>query len=414
MRKFEYILFGSLIALGVLLRMIDVTVPDIATDEAQYALGVSAAHPPLGLMLLAWSQALFGMTPFGVRFPSIIAGILIIPALYLLAQTQLSKKGALLTAVIAALFPAGILFSRLAYLDTLQILVWILLTWSILRIKHKPGAKDIALVFFTCVIATFIKAQGVAIPGLFFLGRIIAKREKIFTDPIAGALFIGMIPFGFYALTQPGIAATLFLYGGNMYGVSGFLSRLHDLITVWLEVLPVYSVAIALSVPFFLRRSWEVQVLILFAILQGFLLGPSHAYYTAHLIPVSILLAALLLRTVPILQWTLLGIFTLTSVSMFAPQSWSFPWTYALFTEESYWNANAQALNEILKDTSVLTTLGNTGHHVRWYLRPRILVGKDMDPDSISGTMLILPSAIDQSKQEMLLYEDNYLRIEEW
>ena len=49
------------------------------------------SHPPLGKVLMSAFVALFGMTPFGWRFAGALAGILMLPGMYLLGQ-QLTKK----------------------------------------------------------------------------------------------------------------------------------------------------------------------------------------------------------------------------------------------------------------------------------------------------------------------------------
>ena len=48
-------------------------------------------HPPLGKLFMSASIALFGMTPFGWRFAGALFGVLMLPAIYLLAF-QLTKK----------------------------------------------------------------------------------------------------------------------------------------------------------------------------------------------------------------------------------------------------------------------------------------------------------------------------------
>ena len=48
-------------------------------------------HPPLGKLLMAAGIAIFGMTPFGWRFAGTLIGVLMLPALYLLAK-QLTHK----------------------------------------------------------------------------------------------------------------------------------------------------------------------------------------------------------------------------------------------------------------------------------------------------------------------------------
>ena len=49
------------------------------------------SHPPLGKVLMSCAVAVFGMTPFGWRFAGALAGILMLPGIYLIAK-QLTKK----------------------------------------------------------------------------------------------------------------------------------------------------------------------------------------------------------------------------------------------------------------------------------------------------------------------------------
>ncbi len=49
------------------------------------------SHPPLGKILISCGIAIFGMTPFGWRFAGAMAGILMLPGIYLLAK-QMTKR----------------------------------------------------------------------------------------------------------------------------------------------------------------------------------------------------------------------------------------------------------------------------------------------------------------------------------
>jgi len=49
------------------------------------------SHPPLGKVLMAFSIGIFGMTPFGWRFAGAMAGVLMLPGLYLLGK-MLTKR----------------------------------------------------------------------------------------------------------------------------------------------------------------------------------------------------------------------------------------------------------------------------------------------------------------------------------
>ena len=62
-----------------------------AYEFIQHSVPYETTHPPLGKILISWGIMLFGMTPFGWRFAGAVAGILMIPGMYLLGK-QLTKK----------------------------------------------------------------------------------------------------------------------------------------------------------------------------------------------------------------------------------------------------------------------------------------------------------------------------------
>ncbi|MBP3542390.1 MAG: glycosyltransferase family 39 protein [Clostridia bacterium] len=49
-------------------------------------------HPPLGKLLMALAVSIFGMTPFGWRFAGALVGVLMLPALYLLAKQLFHRR----------------------------------------------------------------------------------------------------------------------------------------------------------------------------------------------------------------------------------------------------------------------------------------------------------------------------------
>ena len=217
-------MFAAMI-IGVLMRFIDVTAPDLVTDEAQFALGSSAAHPPLGLWIMQFSQMILGHTLLGARFPSIVAGLLTLVLLYILAKQLLPKYGAQLAVALAAVLPSAILFSRLAYLSALQCLAWTALTLVFLMVRKNMTGKLLILLYALAVAATFIKAQGLLLPGLFLLGRMIEKRKSFWKDPIARVLLCSFAPIFAYILTHPGIVATVTQNSGGNFGTHGSFGR---------------------------------------------------------------------------------------------------------------------------------------------------------------------------------------------
>ena len=62
-----------------------------AYEFIQGSVPYETSHPPLGKILMSAFVAVFGMTPFGWRFAGALAGILMLPGMYLLGK-QLTKK----------------------------------------------------------------------------------------------------------------------------------------------------------------------------------------------------------------------------------------------------------------------------------------------------------------------------------
>lgn len=48
--------------------------------------------PPLGKVLIAFSISIFGMTPFGWRFAGALAGVLMLPGMYLLGKLLTKRR----------------------------------------------------------------------------------------------------------------------------------------------------------------------------------------------------------------------------------------------------------------------------------------------------------------------------------
>ena len=92
------------------------------------------SHPPLGKVLMSACVAVFGMTPFGWRFAGALAGILMLPGMYLLGK-QLTKKTSV--AVFACLFMAldcmHLTQTQIATIDSFPVLFIIFAYFFMLR-----------------------------------------------------------------------------------------------------------------------------------------------------------------------------------------------------------------------------------------------------------------------------------------
>lgn len=112
------------------------------------------SHPPLGKVIMSLGIAIFGMVPFGWRVMGALAGILMLPAMYLLSK-QLTKKSsfAFAAALMLALDCQHFTQTRIATIDSYPVL-FILFSWlfmlrfmqrDIVRLPVKKLLPDLAL-----------------------------------------------------------------------------------------------------------------------------------------------------------------------------------------------------------------------------------------------------------------------------
>lgn len=139
------------------------------------------SHPPLGKVIMSWFVALFGMTPFGWRFAGALAGILMLPAMYLLGK-QLTKRTDMAFAAMTMMALDCMHFTqtRIATIDSFPVLFIILCFLFMLRFMQRdivmePVRKllpDLALCgfFMGCAFASkWIGAYaGIGLAVLFF------------------------------------------------------------------------------------------------------------------------------------------------------------------------------------------------------------------------------------------------------
>lgn len=91
-------------------------------------------HPPLGKLLMAAGIALFGMTPFGWRFAGTLVGVLMLPAIYLLARQLLRRRGpATFAMLLLGLDLMHFTQTRIATIDSFPVLFIMLATLCMAR-----------------------------------------------------------------------------------------------------------------------------------------------------------------------------------------------------------------------------------------------------------------------------------------
>ena len=389
----------AIILVGLVLRMKGITIPDMATDEAQFALGSSAAQPPLGLWIMQVMQAAFGQTLIGARSTSIILGMLTIPIIFRIARHFMQAEGALTASAIAAIFPSHILYSRLAYLTVPLIFFWAVLLLTYLEAEKRADRNRLVLLFITSTAAMFIKTQGFLLPGLLILGRILKKKTNVIHDPIFWVLSLSLIPIGLHIITSPGILATLAQNSGSTYGIHNLIFRTETLLVLWWNMLPLFLIAIVCSAITLKKTSWPILSILAIGTTIGLVLGPNHAYYSAHLVFWSVPIAMLLVRLMPIHRMGILLALAISTVLMTQPKS-------------GHWNTHADHINDLVRPHKSVVALGNVGHHIRWYMEPIVLVGNTKDLTWWKAPILAFQGADEtQIPDHKLVYEDERIRL---
>ena len=91
-------------------------------------------HPPLGKVFISWAIGIFGMTPFGWRFAGALAGVLMLPGMYLLGKLLVKRSfGGIAAAGLMALDLMHFTQTRIATIDSFVVLFIIWMVYFMLR-----------------------------------------------------------------------------------------------------------------------------------------------------------------------------------------------------------------------------------------------------------------------------------------
>ncbi len=114
-----------------------------AYEHLNKAYAYEWTHPPLGKIIMSWFVGIFGMTPFGWRFGGALCGILMLPAMYLLAK-QLTKRTdmAFLAMMLMTLDCMHFTQTRIATIDSYPVLFIILSYFFMLRFMQRDIVQE--------------------------------------------------------------------------------------------------------------------------------------------------------------------------------------------------------------------------------------------------------------------------------
>lgn len=106
-------------------------------------------HPPLGKVMMSWAIAVFGMTPFGWRFAGALAGVMMLPGMYLLGRLLTKRSwGGIGASLLLALDLMHFTQTRIATIDSFVVLwiiwmVYFMLRWLYQDFFHQPFWKTL-------------------------------------------------------------------------------------------------------------------------------------------------------------------------------------------------------------------------------------------------------------------------------
>lgn len=117
-------------------------------------------HPPLYFAVLWGTVRVLGTSQLAVRVPSIIAGVLTIPALYALGKEAYDRRTGAVAAGIAMVAPILVWYSQEARMYSMLALFGIIAMWAQVRIlKRGPDAGRMAWVVYTIATVAMIWTQ---------------------------------------------------------------------------------------------------------------------------------------------------------------------------------------------------------------------------------------------------------------
>ena len=138
-------------------------------------------HPPLHHIVLWLDVKAFGDSEMAVRIPSIVAGTLAIPALYLLGRELYDRRTGLVAAVFGAASPLLIWYSQEARMYAFVELFGLLALWTQLRAIRNPSMGNWALYILATAALLWSHYFGlllIAVQQLIWVGVLIHRRNQ--------------------------------------------------------------------------------------------------------------------------------------------------------------------------------------------------------------------------------------------
>lgn len=160
-------------------------------------LRTSDVHPPLYFALLWLDVHAFGDGELAVRLPSILAGLALIPVVYLAAKDIYDRKAGLMAALLVAIAPQTVWYSQEARMYALFMLFSVLAVWAQVRVLRRGEPRDWVLYGLAAAALIWNQYFGVLVIGAGQIAFAVEMWRR--PGPQRRALAIG------WALTAAGL-----------------------------------------------------------------------------------------------------------------------------------------------------------------------------------------------------------------
>jgi O-antigen/teichoic acid export membrane protein len=150
-------------------------------------------HPPLYFSLLWLDVRVFGTGELAVRFPSVLAGTLLVPALYVCGRDLYDRRAGLIAAAFGAVAPQAVWYSQEARMYTLFMLFAVLALWGQVRAVRRGRPVDWAI--YTAATAALFWTQyfSVLLIAVQQLAFVVAFWRRRSVRPVSAWLLSGAV-----------------------------------------------------------------------------------------------------------------------------------------------------------------------------------------------------------------------------
>ncbi|HEX3794208.1 MAG TPA: glycosyltransferase family 39 protein [Acidimicrobiales bacterium] len=229
-----------------------------SVDQARMSFGgmitnlrTTDVHPPLYFSVLWATIRVFGSSEFAVRLPSIVAGVVTIPLLYLLGREAYDRRTGLMAAAAGSVAPIMVWYSQEARMYSLLMMFGVLALWAQVRIVRRGAGERWPWVVYAAasiglVWTQYFGALQIVVQQLAFLAVIWVRHRR--HEPVrqlalgwlvsAGVIVVFLLPLvpfahqqfmvnqtagkGFGGPQQVGSAASV---GGNAINIYAALAN---------------------------------------------------------------------------------------------------------------------------------------------------------------------------------------------